>query len=406
MDLTQRFSARVATASAAEIATDPTLNGALILDQAAPITVAYAPFDHVNTSARVVLVGITPGRQQAIAALLELRRKLLAGASVEDASRAAKETASFSGTMRPNLVAMLDYIGLQRWLGIATCADLFTMRADLVHLTSALRFPVYVNGENYGGTPRMTTHPILSKHLRENFADEVRRLPEAVFVPLGRPPADALRLLVREGAVDSARVLDGLPHPSGLNGERIAYFLGRTPSANLSAKTNPALIHAARVSLAERVSALVERRTRPTDRIDASPAGERPVANSVPSVGANVEPADGCERREAFRLAGYACLKKRSKCALFVGGRSRREVYLMPNKGEIKIVVHPQMTDVVKDIAATIGALTDPIPLHNANFLTFPKRIHTGQDDVHFGSALVCGTADALARFLEAFDRC
>ena len=31
--------------------------------------VYYAPFDHVTTSARVVLVGITPGRVQAVAAL-------------------------------------------------------------------------------------------------------------------------------------------------------------------------------------------------------------------------------------------------------------------------------------------------------------------------------------------------
>jgi hypothetical protein len=57
-----------------------------------------------------------------------------------------------------------------------------------------------------------------------------------------------------EGKLDPARVLEGLPHPSGANAERIAYFLGRKPREMLSAKTSAASIDAAR----ERIKALVE----------------------------------------------------------------------------------------------------------------------------------------------------
>jgi len=35
------------------------------------ITVTYAPLEYVNEQARIVLVGITPRRQQAVNALLE-----------------------------------------------------------------------------------------------------------------------------------------------------------------------------------------------------------------------------------------------------------------------------------------------------------------------------------------------
>lgn len=35
------------------------------------------------------------------------------------------------------------------------------------------------------------------------------------------------------------RILDGLPHPSGANAERISYFLGKKAREVLSHKTNP-----------------------------------------------------------------------------------------------------------------------------------------------------------------------
>ncbi len=82
------------------------------------IEIAYAPLDHVNTDARIVVVGLTPGRQQMRNALMEARRCLRAGRSEADALAAAKVFASFSGPMRAHLVAMLDSIGVNRLLGL------------------------------------------------------------------------------------------------------------------------------------------------------------------------------------------------------------------------------------------------------------------------------------------------
>jgi hypothetical protein len=156
--------------------------------------------------------------------------------------------------MRENLVAMLDHVGAQQVLGVATCAELFDLSRELAHLSSALRYPVFVGGENYNGAPDMLCTPALRRMVETHLAEEARALPNALWLPLGGKPAAALHHLAAAGLVDQDRILDGLPHPSGANGERIAYFLGRKSRAALSAKTQPALIDAARERLATQLA--------------------------------------------------------------------------------------------------------------------------------------------------------
>src|ERR1700733_2189564 len=45
----------------------------------------YAPFDWLNDSADIVLIGITPGKRQAKSSLKALRAALIAGKSAEEA---------------------------------------------------------------------------------------------------------------------------------------------------------------------------------------------------------------------------------------------------------------------------------------------------------------------------------
>ncbi len=111
--LLPRFADQIASASPADFVNDITLAGRLIIAREGSFVASYAPFDHVSAAARVVIIGITPGRQQALAVLLEAHRQLKAGRPLEEAAKAAKETASFAGPMRPNLIAMLDHVGLK-----------------------------------------------------------------------------------------------------------------------------------------------------------------------------------------------------------------------------------------------------------------------------------------------------
>jgi hypothetical protein len=232
------------------------LPSALLLERDGPLSVFYAPFEYVNLTARVVIVGITPGSTQTVNALMEAQRQMRAGSTPEKTCMAVKQTASFSGPMRENLVAMLESIGLHTSLGITSCHELFNPSKPLAHMASLLKYPVFSGGRNYNGTPDPLKHPVLAQYVREYFAKDAKSLAGAVFVPLGDKVATALRQLATEGYLDSKSILNQMPHPSGANGERIAYFLGRKEKSSLSMKTDSRKIDEARASLIAQVLAI------------------------------------------------------------------------------------------------------------------------------------------------------
>jgi hypothetical protein len=255
-DLLFHYSNSIIGASEFELRSDPTLNGRLVLASEGALSISYAPFDYITPLAKVVIVGITPGAQQAANALTEARRQLLAGGTAEAALKAAKVFASFSGPMRTNLVAMLDYIGLNKWIGINSCSNLWSNSAELVHFTSALRYPVFVGGKNYSGNPSMSRTTILRDLVITRLGEEAAMLTDAIWVPLGPKAEEGLNLLTTANLVPKERVLAGLPHPSGANAERIAYFLDRKPREQLSAKTSADAIDRARERLANQIAQL------------------------------------------------------------------------------------------------------------------------------------------------------
>lgn len=188
----------------------------LVLYEDERLTMSFAPFDHVNTGARVVIVGLTPGRHQAHLALTTAAAELAAGADLETALTAAVQTASFAGRMRANLVLMLDGIGLGAGLELGSAGELFAGRTELVSTTSALAHPVFVRGQNYSGAPAAARHPQLGVMVRQVLAANLAMVPDALVVPLGRAVDEAMPL----ADVDPARVLRGFPHPSPGNGHR------------------------------------------------------------------------------------------------------------------------------------------------------------------------------------------
>jgi hypothetical protein len=228
----------------------------LLLAQEGPLSVYYAPFEWVNHQAKVVLVGITPGKTQATNALAEAQRGLRGGLATQEVLRRAKQTGAFSGAMRPNLVALMDSIGLPRVLGLRTCADLFGTAPHLLQTASVLPFPVFLNGDNYNGAPDVVRTPLLRQLMLAQFLPMLSELSDAVLIPLGPVPTKALSWLVREGHVSGRQILEGLPHPSGANGERIAYFLGRKKRDELSSKTDASKLDAARAQLIAAVATL------------------------------------------------------------------------------------------------------------------------------------------------------
>lgn len=220
----------------------------LLIDCDGPIKIYYAPFEHVNGEARVVLVGITPGPTQMVNANNEARRALQRGKSAAEVKRAAKDTAAFSGEpMRGNLIKQLNHWGVDRWLGLSNSASLFATHRHLVQTTSLLRFPVFVNDDDYRGTPDMTKHPLLRKHLLTYFATEAEQLRDAIFVGLGPKVQVVLTSLARQGVLPESHLIGGMLHPSGNNTYRIAYLTG-TRQEPVPHATNPATYDGGRLA--------------------------------------------------------------------------------------------------------------------------------------------------------------
>lgn len=218
--------------------------------EAGPLRVERAAFDHVEVGAKLVIVGITPGAQQRDLANAAHAHAIGQGRSNQDADRTAKFAASFGGAMRSNLVRLLDHVGASRSLGLASFAEAFdpALRGR-VHFTSALRYPVFVNGANFNGQPDMLATPLLRSMIETLLVEEAQALPGAIWQPLGDKPLAALNHLVSLGVLKTSQIAPPLPHPSGANAERIAFFLGTKKAADLSAKTNPAKLEGLRREL-------------------------------------------------------------------------------------------------------------------------------------------------------------
>lgn len=206
--------------SAVKLAEDPR-EGLVVYD---------APIGWVNRDARVALIGVTPGFTQMQIAYRAVRAHLLAGASPEDACRLAKYEASFGGAMRGNLVQMLDDLGVCDLLGVSSAADLFGSASHLLHTTSAVRYPTFLDGQNYTGSrPPLIQSAFLMRYAREVLAPELSLLKVAVFIPLGKSVAAVLELLENERRIPGGRTLYGFPHPSGANGHRKRQFEDAKP---------------------------------------------------------------------------------------------------------------------------------------------------------------------------------
>ncbi|MDN3451657.1 hypothetical protein QMA09_15770 [Planococcus sp. APC 3906] len=190
------------------------------------LEIYYAPFEYVNEDAKVVIVGITPGLHQmkkSFSTVIDAAGKQSAD---EATLKQVKNNSSFEGTMRKNLVKMLDELGLNEYLGLASNIELFEEASYLVHTTSVLAYPVFHNGKNYSGsTPNLLKNELLKKYVTDNFASELENFSNPLIIPLGVNVSNALNYLADQGMVASENILSGFPHPSGGNGHRHKQFL-------------------------------------------------------------------------------------------------------------------------------------------------------------------------------------
>jgi len=68
--------------------------------------------------------------------------------------------------------------------------------------------------------------------------------------------AEVFQHLQAKGLLKAEQILDGLPHPSGANAERISYFVGRKPRDELSTQTNPIVLDSAKSKILDKLAKL------------------------------------------------------------------------------------------------------------------------------------------------------
>ena len=211
----------------------------LLINKQNQISIYYAPHnEYINKKAKIFIVGITPGFEQMSTAIAEAKEGLEKGEELEKIQYKCKVAARFSGSLRKNMIMMLDEIGLNDKLDLKSCEELFGERDDLLHTVSLIPYPVFVKNQNYTGhTPKLIKNEFLMKYVMENFIPEINSLDnrqDIIVIPLGRAVEEVLDEL--QNILVDIKVLRGFPHPSGANVNRIKQLEANKESIKLLLK--------------------------------------------------------------------------------------------------------------------------------------------------------------------------
>lgn len=186
----------------------------------------YAPHNEtINHTAKIFIVGITPGWTQTSIAYETARNGLILNKSHEEIKKECKKNSRFAGSMRKNVIEMLDDLGLNKKLNISSCSELFEECDNLLHTTSIIPYPVFINNKNYtGSNPKISESKVLMEYIKKYFYKEIEQLPNTLIIPLGKAVEEVLELMIDEGLIKRENCLLGFPHPSGANGHRKKQF--------------------------------------------------------------------------------------------------------------------------------------------------------------------------------------
>ena len=139
--------------------------------------------DYVNSKAKVVIVGITPGNEQ-----IKNSRK-------DKTKKEIKMDNAFAGKMRKPLIEMLNYIQLNKYLGIKTCESLWEKDFNKVEFTSLLKEATYeykmVNGKReekmFNDPSKIPKVKKLNNAFEKGFMADCKKYKDAkLFIALGK----------------------------------------------------------------------------------------------------------------------------------------------------------------------------------------------------------------------------
>jgi hypothetical protein len=200
------------------------------------IEIFWAPFDHVNRDARLVIIGVTPGPNQALRSYRAVQMATARGAAPQAELEKIKAESSFRGeVIEPNLMSLLEHSGLAERAGIENIDHLWTREAFKVHFTSTIRYPTFINGELFNNQIDSLGHPELKKYVETYLAEELASVPsDAKIVALGQKGPRIVRHAANVAGIDARRVV-ALPHPSGSATGAVRDFLSKRRTQSVRA---------------------------------------------------------------------------------------------------------------------------------------------------------------------------
>jgi hypothetical protein len=179
------------------------------------LKIYYAPFDYINSKAKIMIVGITPGLQQ----MLQSFEVINDGKSLKE----VKDLSSFKGSMRTALIKYLDELEVNKKLKIKSCESLFNKNSKYLHTTSLVKYPVFDKGKNYTGS-NILKKKMLLEFIEKNFLQELKTLNKTIIIPLGNTVSSTIEYLNNKYDLKLRCFLKGFPHPSGANARKNIQF--------------------------------------------------------------------------------------------------------------------------------------------------------------------------------------
>ncbi|MFK7827061.1 MAG: hypothetical protein AB8G05_23160 [Oligoflexales bacterium] len=161
---------------------------------------------------KLVLVGLTPGKQQS--EIINSSRDLHMGA--------------FAGSMRKQIFTWFESLGINSLFSIANESSIFKEKLliNQVYITSLLWEPVFIkrgrNLSNYSGKPFPWKNQVLQKMMEDTFKYLAKLKSECLIVPMGK--VVSISIADYSNLDNEHYVLHGFPHPSGANGHRFSLF--------------------------------------------------------------------------------------------------------------------------------------------------------------------------------------
>ncbi|GMG92586.1 hypothetical protein SGO26_17020 [Cupriavidus metallidurans] len=228
----EEYCARIRRGGARGLAEKP-----VVIGQDNIYAMQYVPYEHWNSSARLVIVSTTPGHTHVRLAATVTEELLQTQAPGPRIQRENKRRVELGGRMvRPNLIRMLDHFRVPALISQPDATSLWDEEGfDSIQPLALLPHATTRRGLTFDGPlDELLDTPMLRDVFQQEFLGRLPQYPrDALYIGLGRTAWSGLEHAVRAGLLCQQQLLGMMPVPTRA-GSMVRYFLREVGEADLS----------------------------------------------------------------------------------------------------------------------------------------------------------------------------